>query len=108
MAVFRFLFALLLGFILGAVAVGWLVQSGASDLVVRRSAVVQDLERRLRETEMARDQLGRTLEDIGTRAARMEQAFHDLERRFHDMDDADREPSRPDAAPAPGPDRPGL
>lgn len=82
MAVIRFLFALLLGFILGAGTLLWLMQSGTGDLFIRRAEVVQDLERRLREVELQRDQLGRTLEDVSARAARMEQAFGALERRF--------------------------
>ena len=100
MAVIRFLFALLLGFLLGAGTVGYLVQSDAGNLVIRRSEAVQDLERRLREAELARDQLGRNLEDVATRAARMEQSFHELERRFQEMD-AGRE--KPPAAGEPGP-----
>lgn len=82
----RFLFALLLGFILGAGTVVWLVQSGTGDLFIQRTAVVQDLERRLREVELQRDQLGRSLEDVNARAQRMEQAFSTLERRFHELE----------------------
>lgn len=85
MHVIRFLFALLLGFIVGAGTMVYLVQSGAGDFVVRRAEAVQDLERRLREVELQRDQLGRSLEDVSARASRMEGAFADLERRFREL-----------------------
>ena len=86
MVVLRMLFTLLLGFVLGAGTMLWLVRSETGDLLVRRTEVVQDLERRLREVELQRDQLGRTLEDVNARASRMEQAFNDLERRFRGID----------------------
>ena len=85
MAVIRFLFALLLGFILGAAGTLYLVHSGAGDFMIRRTEVVQDLERRLRGVELERDQLGRNLEDVNARASRMEAAFSDLERRFREL-----------------------
>lgn len=86
MAVMRFLFALLLGFVVGAGTTLYLVQSGTGDLFIRRTEVVQDLERRLREVELQRDQLGRALEDMSARATRMETAFGELERRFRALD----------------------
>jgi phage shock protein A len=46
---------------------------------------VQDLERRLRDVETQRDQLGRQLEDVVGRSGRMEASFNDLERRMHDL-----------------------
>jgi hypothetical protein len=85
MAVIRFLFALLLGFVLGAAGTLYLVHSGAGDFMIRRTEVVQDLERRLRGVELERDQLGRNLEDVNARASRMEAAFADLERRFREL-----------------------
>jgi hypothetical protein len=103
MAILRFLFALLLGFVLGAGTTVYLVQSGAGDLVIRRAEVVQDLERRLREVEQQRDQFGRQLEDMVARAGRMENAFNELERRFHEMQhdaDAQHADKPPAIAPA--------
>jgi chromosome segregation ATPase len=86
----RLLFAVLLGFVAGAGTTLYLVRSGAGDFAIRRTEAVQDLERRLREAEIHRDQLGRQLEDVNARAARMETAFSELERRFHDLQhDAD-------------------
>jgi septal ring factor EnvC (AmiA/AmiB activator) len=82
MVVIRFLFALLLGFVIGAGTTLWLVRSGAGDLVIRRTEVVQDLERRLREVEEQRDKLGRQADDFARRFERMEAAFNDLEKRF--------------------------
>jgi len=59
---------------------------------------VQDLERRLADSEKQRDQAARQLEDVVGRSARMEQSFTDLERRFRALE----------AAPAGGlPARPG-
>jgi uncharacterized protein (DUF3084 family) len=84
-AVIRFLFALVLGILLGAGGTMYLVESDAGNLLVRRTDVVQDLERRLHEMELQRDQLGRQLESVEARSARMEQAFTDLEHRFRDM-----------------------
>jgi hypothetical protein len=95
-AVGRFLLGLLLGFILGAAGVGYLVQSGAGDLIVRRTEAVQDLQRRLGEVEQERDQLGRRLEEVSTRAGRMESAFNELEHRFRELEQqAPGGPSRP-------------
>ena len=85
MVVIRFLFALLLGFVAGTVTVLWLIHSGAGDFMIRRTEPVQDLERRLRDVELQRDQLGRQLDDVLGRASRMEQSFTDLEHRFHDL-----------------------
>lgn len=93
--VMRFLFALLLGVLIGAAGMGWLLQSGAGDFFVRRTEAVQDLERRLADAEKQRDQVGRQLEDVMGRAARMEQSFADLERRFRALE-------TPPAAPIPG------
>lgn len=84
-SVVRFLFALLLGVIIGAGGVFYLVQSGAGDLVIRRTEAVQDLERRLRDVETQRDQLGRQLDDVVGRAGRMEASFGEMERRFREL-----------------------
>jgi len=85
MAVMRFLFALLLGFMLGAGSVLYLIHSGAGDFMIRRTEPVQDLERRLRDVEQQRDQLGRQLDDVINRAGRMEASFGELERRFGEL-----------------------
>ena len=85
MIVVRFLFALLLGVVIGAGATVYLLQSEAGDLLVRRTAPVQDLERRLRDVEQQRDLLGRQLDDIVGRAGRMDTAFGELERRFKEL-----------------------
>lgn len=85
MAVIRFLFALLLGFVLGTGSVLYLIHSGAGDFMIRRTEPVQDLERRLRDVEQQRDQLGRQLDDVISRAGRMETSFGELERRFGEL-----------------------
>jgi hypothetical protein len=83
--VLRFLFALLLGAILGVVGAGYLIHSGAGDFFIRRTEAVQDLERRLHDMETQRDQLGRQLDDVVGRATRMETAFGEMERRFREL-----------------------
>jgi chromosome segregation ATPase len=85
MAVIRFLFALLLGFFLGGGTTLYLIHSGAGDFLIRATQPVEDLERRLRDVEIQRDQLGRQLEDVVGRAGRMEASFNDIERRMHDL-----------------------
>jgi len=86
MIVVRFLFVLLLGFILGVGATLYLIHSGAGDLVIRRTEAVQDLERRLRDVEQQRDSLSRQLDDVIARAGRMEASFGALEHRFHELE----------------------
>ena len=98
MVVIRYLFALLVGYILGAASLGYLIHSGYGDLFIRRTEVVQDVERRLRDVEMQRDQLGRQLEDVIARSSRMENAFAELERRFREL--------REHEAPRPAPETP--
>jgi hypothetical protein len=85
MVIIRFLFALLVGFLAGAGTTLWLVQSGTGDFMIRKTEVVQDLERRVREVEQQRDAVGRQLEDALARFNRMESAFTGLEGRFRDL-----------------------
>lgn len=107
MIVIRFLFTLLVGFLIGAGTMLYLVQSGTGDFLVRRTEVVQDLERRLREMEQQRDALGRKLEDVIARSERMDASFSDLERRFRDLlssrERVERETGRVDAPSEPPP-----
>jgi len=84
----RLLLALLVGVAIGAGGALYLVRSGGADLFVGRTERVEDLERQLRDAELQRDQLGRQLNDVVARAGRMEAAFADLERRFHDLETA--------------------
>jgi uncharacterized protein (DUF3084 family) len=100
--VVRFLFALLLGFVLGAGTTLYLIHSGAGDFLIRATEPVQDLERRLREVEQQRDQLGRQLEDVVSRAGRMEASFADLERRLRTLQERqDQGAPKPEAEPRP-------
>ena len=92
-SVMRFLFALLLGVLIGAVGMGWLLQSGAGDFFIRRTEAVQDLERRLADAEKQRDQASRQLDDVVGRATRMEQSFGDLERRFRALESSGSRPA---------------
>jgi len=82
-----FLFALLLGIVIGFGGSVYVVQSEAGNVLVRRTDVVQDLERRLQGMEQQRDALGRQLEDVVGRAGRMEAAFTELEKKFRALSD---------------------
>ncbi len=82
-----FLFALLLGIVIGFGASIYVVQSEAGNVLVRKTDVVQDLERRLQGMEQQRDALGRQLEDVVGRAGRMEAGFTELEKKFRAMAD---------------------
>jgi hypothetical protein len=108
MVIVRYLFALLIGFLIGAGTMLWVMHSGTGDLIIRRTEVVQDLEKRLREMEQQRDRLGRQLEDVVARGERMQGAFDELERRFNEMAEqrgpsAHATPPAPDAAAPPAP-----
>lgn len=103
--VMRFLFALLLGAVLGAGGTVYLIQSDAGNLVVRQTDVVQDLQRRLADMEAQRNHLGKQLEDVVARAGRMEQAFDTLEKRFKSLGDAPAG-GPPPAPPPPSPGNP--
>jgi hypothetical protein len=96
----KYLFAFLVGVLIGAGATGYLIQSDAGNLLVRRTEVVQDLERRLRDMEEQRNQLNRQLEDVVARAGRMEQAFGELERRFKGLAEERGTPAPAPQAPA--------
>ena len=86
----RLLLALLVGVAIGAAGVLYLIRSGSGDFLVTRTERTEDLERQLQAAELQRDQLGRQLNDVIARAARMEASFADLERRFNDLQrDAD-------------------
>ena len=97
MSVIRFLFALLVGFLAGAGTMLWLVQSGAGDFMIRRTEVVQDMERKVRDLEQQRDSLTRTLEDVASRTERMEKLFNDLEAKYRAL------PAEPAPAPRQAP-----
>jgi len=94
-----FLFALLLGIVIGFGGSVYVVQSEAGNVLVRRTDVVQDLERRLQGMEQQRDALGRQLEDVAGRAGRMEAAFTDLEKKFRALSE-ERGAAPPSTAPS--------
>lgn len=99
----RFLMGLLLGIILGAGSVWWLMSSGAADFMLKTSHYVQDLERRVEEFGEQRAQLARQLEDMEGRLGKMADGYEALERRFRDLA-ASKAPAD-GAAPAPTPNR---
>jgi len=81
----RFLMGLLLGIIIGAGGVWWLMSSGAADFMLKTSHYVQDLERRVQEFGEQRAQLARQLEDVEGRLGKMADGYEALERRFRDL-----------------------
>jgi len=102
----RFLMGLLLGIILGAGGVWWLMSSGAADFMLKTSHYVQDLERRVAEFGEQRAQLARQLEDVEGRLGKMATGYETLERRFHELaaaktppTGAPEQPATPNAAP---------
>jgi hypothetical protein len=90
----RFLMGLLLGIIVGAGGVWWLMSSGAADFMLKTSHYVQDLERRVQEFGEQRAQLARQLEDVEGRLGTMADGYEALERRFRDLAAA-KQPSPP-------------
>lgn len=99
-AIVRYLFALLVGVLIGAGGAVYLIQSDAGDLFVQRTEVVQDLKRRLGDMEEQRNQLNHQLEDVVARSERMERAFGQLEDRFKSLA-AERGTAAPTPPPTP-------
>jgi hypothetical protein len=97
----RFLMGLLLGIILGAGGVWWLMSSGAADFMLKTSHYVQDLERRVQEFDAQRAQLARQLEALETRLGKMAESYGALEQRFRELS-ASRDAPPPAAAPPAG------
>ena len=97
----RFVMGLLLGILIGAGGVWWLMSSGAADFMLRTSHYVQDLERRVQEFDEQRAQLARQLEDMEGRLGKMADGYEALERRFRSL--AESNPpaanTQPQAAP---------
>jgi len=81
----RFLMGLLLGIILGAGGVWWLMSSGAADFMLKTSHYVQDLERRVADFGEQRNQLARQLEGLEGRLGKMAESYDALERRFREL-----------------------
>jgi cell division protein FtsB len=82
-------FAFLLGFILGAIGVGFLVTSGAGNYliapVIAANPRVQELEGKIREVEDQRAALGRQLDKLADRLDQIGSRFEDLQRRFESL-----------------------
>jgi len=87
--ILKIAFAFLLGFILGAVGVGFLVTSGAGNYlmapVIAANPRVQELEGKIREVEDQRAALGRQLDKLADRLDQIGTRFEDLQRRFESL-----------------------
>jgi TolA-binding protein len=87
--ILKIAFAFLLGFILGAVGVGFLVTSGAGNYlmapVIAANPRVQELEGKIREVEDQRAALGRQLDKLADRLDQIGSRFEDLQRRFESL-----------------------
>jgi TolA-binding protein len=99
----RFVMGLLLGILIGAGGVWWLMSSGAADFMLRTSHYVQDLERRVQEFGDQRAQLARQLEDMEGRLGKMADGYEALERRFKSLAETNPPADSPKAAPTPTP-----
>src|SRR5262245_24832530 len=99
----RFVMGLLLGILIGAGSVWWLMSSGAADFMLRTSHYVQDLERRVQEFGDQRAQLARQLEDMEGRLGKMANGYEALERRFRDLAASQAVEAPPAAAASPSP-----
>ena len=99
----RFLMGLLLGIIVGAGGVWWLMSSGAADFMLKTSHYVQDLERRVQEFGDQRAQLARQLEDMEGRLGKMANGYEALERRFRDLVASKAAEATPPAVAPPSP-----
>jgi hypothetical protein len=87
--ILKIAFAFLLGFILGAAGVGFLVTSGAGNYlmapVIAANPRVQELEGKIREVEDQRAALGRQLDKLADRLDQIGSRFEDLQRRFESL-----------------------
>jgi uncharacterized membrane protein len=93
MIVIRYLFVLLIGALLGAAGLGFALSKGHMDFLLKGAPIVNDLERRLDGMEQERNRLGRQLESVEGRAAKMEKLFADLEARFRGLSSAPAPPA---------------
>jgi len=84
--ILKVLFAFLLGFILGALGIGFLVTSGAGNYliapVIAANPRVQELESKIRDVEDQRASLGRQLDKLSDRLEQIGNRFEDLQRRL--------------------------
>jgi len=101
MVVIRYLFVLLIGALLGAFGVSFALQKGYGDFFIKNAPAVADLERRLDGMEQERNRLGRQLESVEGRAAKMEKLFAELEGRFRGLQDGGTPPPAGTTVPAP-------
>jgi hypothetical protein len=87
--VLKIAFAFLLGFILGVVGIGFLVTSGAGNVlmapVIAANPRVQELEAEIRQVEEQRASLGRQLDKLADRLDQVATHFEGLERRFETL-----------------------
>ncbi len=101
--VLKVLFAFLLGFIIGAIGVGFLVTSGAANYVIApviaANPRVQELESKVREAEEQRTSVARQLERVTDTLDLMGKRFEDLQHRFEGLQ---RNPGGGSGAAAPG------
>ena len=87
--ILKVLFAFLLGFIIGAIGVGFLVTSGAANYVIApviaANPRVQELETKVREAEEQRASVARQLERVTDTLDLMGKRFEDLQHRFESL-----------------------
>ncbi len=85
---FRFLFGLLVGVILGAGGTGYFFSTaGGGDYLLASSQRVQKLEQDLQHVSQERDFVTKKLEDTTNRVQEMASKFTELERRFRALEE---------------------
>jgi hypothetical protein len=95
--VFRFLFGLLVGVILGAGGTGYFFSTaGGGDYLLASSQRVQKLEQDLQHVSQERDLVTKKLEDTTNRVQEMAMKFSELERRFRTLEEASPQTSEPE------------
>lgn len=84
---FRFLFGLLVGVIIGAGGTGYFFSTaGGGDYLLASSRRVQKLEQELQRVGQERDLVSQKLEEATNRIQNMASRFDDLEHRFSDLE----------------------
>jgi len=85
-SVFRFLFGLLIGAIVGVAGTAYFFSMGGGDYLLVSSPRVNRLEHDLQQVTQEREQVAKKLEETTTVVEKMTTRFTDLERRFHTLE----------------------
>lgn len=95
---FRFLFGLLLGAVVGVGGTAYFFSMGGGDYLLASSRWVHRLEEDLQKVSQGREQIVKKLEETTAVVEKMTAKFTDLERRFHTLESTSHKPD-PKGAP---------